>query len=254
MDRMIRLQLIFVSWTEIVSFRRSILRKESIRDTSENKNGWNSDICNNLIKNQYDVIYLWVVPDCNICLARIMPVHQLFGGSMSISLPAFAVDVSTLRDIPDNQEVFVHSTTDQSIIVEILQYLDEGDEQAVRSHFDSLASDNECEPDNYEVKSIEQLQDITMHQCQSAYSLVGMQRVAKFHESAENEVNVYMGLFRLPQHQADVVVTFNDPHFISPDSSSHSSTDEPTGDQRWTFEQFKESLSSVNLLNPGLFG
>ena len=39
---------------------------------------------------------------------------------------------STLRDIPDNQEVFVHSTTDQSIIVEILQYLDEGDEQAVR--------------------------------------------------------------------------------------------------------------------------
>ena len=50
--------------------------------------------------------------------------------------------------------------------------------------------------------------------CQSAYSLVGTQRVAKFHESAENEVNVYMGLFRLPQHRADVVVTFNDPHFI----------------------------------------
>lgn len=173
---------------------------------------------------------------------------------MSISLPAFAVDVSTLRDIPDNQEVFVHSSTDQSIIVEILQYLDEADEQAVRSHFDSLATDNECDPNNYEVSSIDQLQNILMHQCQSAYSLAGTQTVSKFHELAENQVDVYMGLFRLPQHQVDIVVTFNDPRIISPDSSSHSSTEEPTGDQRWTFEQFKESLTSMNLLNPGLFG
>ena len=29
---------------------------------------------------------------------------------------------STIRDIPDNQEVFVHSSTDQSIMFDILEY------------------------------------------------------------------------------------------------------------------------------------
>jgi len=60
------------------------------------------------------------------------------------------------------------------------------------------------------------LNDVVTHvcRCQSAYSLAGTQRVSKFHESAENQVDVYMGLFRLPQHQADIVVTFNDPRTI----------------------------------------
>ena len=39
---------------------------------------------------------------------------------------------STMRDVPDNQEVFVHNTTDQSIIIEILQFIDEDDDDALR--------------------------------------------------------------------------------------------------------------------------
>ena len=40
---------------------------------------------------------------------------------------------SDLRQIPDNQEVFAHPSTDQSIVVEIMEYQNaEDDTQAIR--------------------------------------------------------------------------------------------------------------------------
>ena len=39
---------------------------------------------------------------------------------------------SEVRQVPDNQEVFVHPGTDQSVIIEILEYVQEPDEQAIR--------------------------------------------------------------------------------------------------------------------------
>ena len=39
---------------------------------------------------------------------------------------------SKLREVPDNQEVFVHNVTDQSIIVEILEYVQETDDVAFK--------------------------------------------------------------------------------------------------------------------------
>lgn len=39
---------------------------------------------------------------------------------------------SLLREIPDNQEVFAHAKTDQSIIIEIMEYVQEPDEVALR--------------------------------------------------------------------------------------------------------------------------
>ena len=45
----------------------------------------------------------------------------LFGGTFSAILPPGAIDVSDLRPVPDNQEVFCHPVTDQSLIVELLE-------------------------------------------------------------------------------------------------------------------------------------
>ena len=39
---------------------------------------------------------------------------------------------SDMRQVPDNQEVFVNPVTDQSIIIELLDYLEEEDESAIR--------------------------------------------------------------------------------------------------------------------------
>ncbi|KAI8622709.1 hypothetical protein BC830DRAFT_1052748, partial [Chytriomyces sp. MP71] len=47
--------------------------------------------------------------------------HPLFGGAISLLLPNGYVDASQLRQVPDNQEVFVSSTDNSSIIVELLE-------------------------------------------------------------------------------------------------------------------------------------
>jgi hypothetical protein len=56
--------------------------------------------------------------------------RPLFGGAITTSFPSTFLDASTLREVPDNQEVFVDMDTDQSVIVELLQLESEvGDEE-----------------------------------------------------------------------------------------------------------------------------
>ena len=49
-----------------------------------------------------------------------------------LSLTRACVFFSDVRQVPDNQEVFTHQRTDQSVIIEILEAADGTDEQAVR--------------------------------------------------------------------------------------------------------------------------
>ncbi|VDO73853.1 unnamed protein product [Schistosoma mattheei] len=53
-----------------------------------------------------------------------MQSHPLFDGAFQCLLPTNVVDASDLRQIPDNQEVFVHPSTSQSITIDILEYVD----------------------------------------------------------------------------------------------------------------------------------
>ena len=47
---------------------------------------------------------------------------ELYGGAISCSIPDDFFNASILRQIPDNQEVFANSKSDQSIIFEIVEY------------------------------------------------------------------------------------------------------------------------------------
>ncbi len=72
--------------------------------------------------------------------------RDLFGGALQISLPARLEDVHLYRPIPDNQEVFVDATSDQSVIVELLDLAEEtSDAECSAFHFNSLAHDNDAE-------------------------------------------------------------------------------------------------------------
>lgn len=184
------------------------------------------------------------------------PSHPLFGGAMSAVLPNHATDISELREIPDNQEVFAHVHTDQSLIVELLEYQAQvADENAAEYHFQDIAGSNKAlEPGNYEVTDVAPLSksELCLSDCSSAWMLSGTQRVSKFNEGATNVVNVHLGLFRLPQFSTDVLISFNDPQSISPDSSSASSAQ--THREPWTMLDFQRLLQSLTLHNPGLFG
>ncbi|XP_063059428.1 ran guanine nucleotide release factor [Engraulis encrasicolus] len=185
--------------------------------------------------------------------------RPLFGGALSATIPHSAQDISELREIPDNQEVFAHRTTDQSIIVELLEYQSQVDnEEAARYHFEDVAGSNKaCEAGSSEVRCVQGLPkaELTLHQCSSAWLLTGAQLVSKFNEEAKNTVNIHLCLFRLPQFSTDILVTFNDPVVINPLSSSKgTSPDAEMSSQPWTEQDFKAVLQSLQLLDPGVFG
>ncbi|XP_053318760.1 ran guanine nucleotide release factor [Spea bombifrons] len=182
--------------------------------------------------------------------------HPLFGGAFSAVLPQPFHDVSDLREIPDNQEVFVHSGTDQSVIVELLEYqAGMSDPDAARYHFEDVASSNGAEGRS-EVLSVEPLPlaQLSLTNCASAWALTGLQQVAKFNEQALNTVRVHLVLFRLPQHSTDLLVTFNDPVAIDPSSSSAVGGVSAAASPPWTPEDFNRFLGSLRLHDPGIFG
>uniref|UniRef100_A0A672JI03 RAN guanine nucleotide release factor n=1 Tax=Salarias fasciatus TaxID=181472 RepID=A0A672JI03_SALFA len=181
--------------------------------------------------------------------------RPLFGGALSAVLPHSATDVSELREIPDNQEVFANAHTDQSMIVELVEYQKEvADHEAARYHFEDIAASNKAlEQGTSEVSSVVALQkqDLLLSECSSAWMLTGTQRVSKFNEEARNEVALHLGLFRLPQFSTDILVSFNDPQDINPKSSSASAMGPE--EQLWTVQDFQLLLQTLRLHNPGLF-
>ncbi|XP_070582639.1 ran guanine nucleotide release factor [Erythrolamprus reginae] len=181
---------------------------------------------------------------------------HLFGGAFSACLPPGSLDISEMRQVPDNQEVFVHPDTDQSVIVELLEYQAEvPDENAARYHFEDIASSS----DSSEILSEEQfpLAPLAFEGCSSAWKLTCRQDIAKFNEEARNTVCVHLVLLRLPQYETDLLITFNNPIWINPLSSSAvQNTEVPLALSQppWTAEHFYAFVCSLRLLNPGVFG
>ncbi|KAL8566229.1 hypothetical protein ACOMHN_063119 [Nucella lapillus] len=195
--------------------------------------------------------------------------RPLFGGALVGKLPADAQDMSIVREIPDNQEVFAHSLTDQSIIVEILEYVQETDQQALKTHFEDLASSNDAASSEHScIMGVDELdkQILAFKDCSKAYWLMGQQRVSKYKEVARNDINVHLVLYRLPQFTTDIVLTFNDPVNVNPDSSSHQAVATgtvpldssshhavATGTVPWNVEDLRCLVHSLALLDTGLF-
>jgi hypothetical protein len=142
---------------------------------------------------------------------------SLFGGALSCLLPPGAKDVSEVRQIPDNQEVLVHEETDQSIVIELLEYEEAVDgEQAVKHHFHELARSNNAVAQKILSSSRLLNEKLALNDCREAVAITGQQRVAKFNEGADasNTVTIHLALLRMPQYATDILMSFNDPLYI----------------------------------------
>ncbi|XP_033107635.1 ran guanine nucleotide release factor-like [Anneissia japonica] len=175
--------------------------------------------------------------------------HQLYGGAMAVILPANFLDSSKVRQVPDNQEIFMHPSTDQSIIIELMEYQQVDDPLAARYHFEDIAGDNDSSSVEIISEEVVPLSEVTMKQCASVWLLHGKQMVSKFNEEAKNTLIVYIALFRLPQYTTDILVTFNNPMQISPESSSSKLNNQQDS---WTMAQFKQVICSLNLIDSSL--
>jgi len=143
------------------------------------------------------------------------------------------IDASDIREIPDNQEVWLSPTGDESIIVEIVERQDLPDADAPGFYFGDLAQTNGA--DGPGLAAIEGVVEVTAVNAPQllgdarpqasgarAFVVSGWQRVAKFKEDegARNEVCIRLAVVRLPAAGTDVLVTVNAPARISAESSS----------------------------------
>jgi len=184
--------------------------------------------------------------------------RSLFGGAFTCSLPTNALDTSQFREVPDNQEVFCHEKTDQSIMFDILEYQPQVQgEQAIKYHYADIADFNDAMEDA-EVSSVEVISKdvLSMTECTEAWYLFGRQMISKFKEAADakNLVHVLIMLYRLPQHETDMLVIMNDPIAISTKSSISTNNSNLNDASKWTESIFKQVACTLKIVDKSIFG
>jgi hypothetical protein len=154
--------------------------------------------------------------------------RDLFGGAMRCCMPARFVDVSTFRQVPDNQEVFSDEATGQSVIIEILEFVSDADlaghaaamggADPPRYFFNDLAEANGAQPgDAVVVGSSSVPPEVGCPRLPASevelYRLEGTQRVPKFNEPAATASVVGIALYnvRLRGIATDIVISMNGP-------------------------------------------
>ncbi|KAM9208574.1 ran guanine nucleotide release factor [Dugong dugon] len=178
--------------------------------------------------------------------------YPLFGGAFSAILPPGAIDVSDLRPVPDNQEVFCHCATDQSLIVELLELQAHvRGEEAARYHFEDVGGVQGARAAQVEAVRPLPLENLALGGCcQDAWVLSGKQQVVKENHQVAKEVTLHQALLRLTQYQTDLLLTFNQP---LPENRS-SLGPENLSPPPWSLGDFEQLVTSLTLHDPNIFG
>ncbi len=79
--------------------------------------------------------------------------------------------------------------------------------------------------------------------------------ISKYKETEKNLVNLHLVLFRYKQFSTDILLTFNDPIYINPQSSSYSTqTDEQAANSnKWTVDEFMKTVETFKIVDFNLF-
>lgn len=162
---------------------------------------------------------------------------------------------SEVRQVPDNQEVFVDMQSDESIIVELLQLAEEAeDENVARYHFQHLADVNDAT--SSEIFSVQSLTTESFpfltrspHPI-TAQFLHGTQSISKYNYNPSSNqylqnlhsVDIFMFVARIKSIETDILVTWN-----------HPSLDQNSTEKERAVAAFMKIVRSFYLRDWGLF-
>ncbi|KAI9743302.1 MAG: hypothetical protein M1818_003148 [Claussenomyces sp. TS43310] len=144
----------------------------------------------------------------------------LFGGALITDLPSSFADVSTIRQVPDNQEVYLDKDGFTSIIFDITERVggpgsnDATDGQALTVHLEEIV---DSDSDTLKVWSTTRTRFSKIPQHIPAYTLIATQIPVPVSESeaksaAPDFTAIILNLIRLEQESTDVLITINVPH------------------------------------------
>jgi hypothetical protein len=146
----------------------------------------------------------------------------LFGGALECDLPTKFADVSQIRQVPDNQEVWIDQNGFTSIIFDITERIDargeglERDGRALTIHLEDLVGDD---TDSVKVWNTTETQFSHLGEDTPAYTLIATQtpRAPSDHDdprqnSAPDFTALILTLLRFEKQKTDVLITINVPH------------------------------------------
>ncbi|KAJ3069176.1 hypothetical protein HDU98_007757 [Podochytrium sp. JEL0797] len=136
----------------------------------------------------------------------------LFGSAVSLAIPPDFSDASLLREVPDNQEVFVSTKNNESVIVELLEM--EQDEDWPRFHFMELAAVNDAAlPEDAIIarRDLPLLPNMNLAPGSSIAVIHGLQYSAKFNSEAKDKVHIFLAVVRIPKVSTDLLISVNRP-------------------------------------------
>ncbi|EKG10665.1 Ran-interacting Mog1 protein [Macrophomina phaseolina MS6] len=147
-------------------------------------------------------------------MATFVPI-QLFGGAITVELPAGFADVSTFRQVPDTQEVYLDKDGFTSIIFDLAERLDESqaqnDHEALKYHFQDIVGDTN------DATQFWQSNAATLARMPNtpAYTLIATQHPTAEPENRKPQPDftaLLLVLVRLAEQKTDIVITVNVPH------------------------------------------
>ncbi|KAK4247155.1 hypothetical protein C7999DRAFT_41487 [Corynascus novoguineensis] len=146
----------------------------------------------------------------------------LYGGALECELPDNFADVSTIRQVPDNQEVYIDKNGFTSIIFDITQRVDapgsglERDGNALTIHLEDLVGDD---ADSVKVWNTTETQFTHLGDGTPAYTLIATQTPQAHSNpdesrraSAPDFTALILTLLRFEKEQSDILITINVPH------------------------------------------
>ncbi|KAL2194940.1 hypothetical protein P885DRAFT_79838 [Corynascus similis CBS 632.67] len=145
----------------------------------------------------------------------------LYGGALECELPDNFADVSTIRQVPDNQEVYIDKNGFTSIIFDITQRVEapgsglERDGKALTVHLEDLVGDD---ADSVKVWNTTETQFTHLDDETPAYTLIATQTPQASNPdesrraSAPDFTALILTLLRFEKEQSDILITINVPH------------------------------------------
>ncbi|KAG5951419.1 hypothetical protein E4U53_003124 [Claviceps sorghi] len=143
----------------------------------------------------------------------------LYGGAIVCDLPEKFADVSKLREVPDNQEVWIDKDGFTSIIFDITERVGgpgngpEIDGRAMTTHLEDMVG---SDIDTVKIWNTAETEFNRLESKHPAYTLIATQtpRVGKPRGSASapDFTAIIMTLLRFEQYKTDILITVNVPH------------------------------------------
>ncbi|SCV66964.1 BQ2448_5610 [Microbotryum intermedium] len=185
-----------------------------------------------------------------------MGIVDLFGGAITTTYPSNLTDASDLRQVPDTQEVYLSNDSDLSLILEVLQLVEEEGsdrslEAGIRYHFASLAYDNDAQSDSIESTSLPS-RTTSDPLLQGPITLKGTQTISKFNKptSQADEVVIFLALWRIEDKRSDLVLTVNWPKVVYDDEGKAKDQKDGVGKAQKVFE---DAVRDLKVVDWGLF-